>query len=136
MAKLTPEMQETLAACHPVVFATANAEGQPNCNYIGMHKILDDETIYMSDQFFLKTKANLLANPKVAVIFMGDGGAFQVYGTAKYIDEGPQFEELKAWADAGFKEMGKPVTAKGGAVIHIDAIYSTAPGPDSGKQLV
>ena len=136
MAKLTPEMQATLNASHPVVVATASADGQPNCNYVGVHKLLDDETIYLSDQFFLKTKANLLANPKVAIIFMGEAGAFTIHGTATYINEGEQFEELKAWANGVLVAMGKPACAKGGAIVHIDAVYNTSSGPNAGKQLL
>ena len=135
MAKLTPEMQATLAACHPVVFATVSADGQPNCNYVGLHKLIDDETIYLSDQFFCKTKANLMANNKVAVIFMGEAGAFTVHGTATYVNEGEQFEELKAWANSVLVSMGKPACAKGGCFVHIDAIFNTSSGPNAGKQL-
>ncbi len=79
MACMPKEVQDVFNAVGTVTFATATPEGQPNTCIVGMKKILDDETIYLSDQFFKKTLANVLENAKVSVLFFNDDGAFQVH---------------------------------------------------------
>ena len=103
MAIMPPEVQELFTSVPNVTFSTATTDGQPNTCIVGMKKIIDDETVYMSDQFFKKTLANLQANPKVAITFWEGGKAYQLHGTATYINEGAQFEEQAAWVNAAFE---------------------------------
>ena len=135
MAKMSQEVQDAFNGKCSLVLATSTPDGQPNAAPIGMKKVIDDETVYISDQFFNKTLANLKVNDKVSVAFWGDDGAYQIHGTAKYVTDGEEFAELKKWADAGFAAMGSPFVAKGGCFIHVDAVYTSQPGPDAGKQL-
>ena len=135
MAKIPEKAQELFEAAFAVEFATVNAEGQPNICYVGQKKVLDDETIYLSDQFFKKTLANIQANPKVAIIWMGEGGGYVVHGTARYVNEGPEFEEQAAWVNAAFEANGAPIRAKGGVFVSVDAVYDTMPGPHAGDQI-
>lgn len=135
MAKIPQEAQELFAKVDAVVFATARTDAQPNCCIVGMKKIIDDETVYLSDQFFKKTLANIKENQKVSVIWWGDGGAYELYGTARYVNEGPEFEEQAAWVNAAFEKMGMPITAKGGVYVDVEAVYSSSPGPSAGEQL-
>ena len=135
MAKIPQETQELFNKVDAVVLATAREDGQPNVCMVGMKRILDDETIYLSDQFFTKTLANVLAHDKIAIAFWGEDGAYNIYGTAEYINEGEQFAELKAWADDLFVKIGMPITAKGGIIMHVDAVYNSMPGPAAGAQI-
>lgn len=135
MAKIPQEAQELFAKVDAVVFATARTDAQPNCCIVGMKKVIDDETVYLSDQFFKKTLANIKENQKVSVIWWGDGGAYELYGTARYVNEGPEFEEQAAWVNAAFEKMGMPITAKGGVYVDVEAVYSSSPGPSAGEQL-
>ena len=100
-----------------------------------MKAVIDDETVYLSDQFFKKTLANVQANPKVAVLFWKGLEAYELHGTARYVNEGAEFEEQKAWVDAAFEQMGKPIKAKGGCFVHVEAVFSSSPGPTAGAQL-
>ena len=59
MVKLTSEIRESLAGTKIVYFATASKKGVPNAVPIGAFKLLDDETMLISDQYFNKTLANL-----------------------------------------------------------------------------
>ncbi len=102
---------------------------------VAMKKVIDDETVYLSDQFFKKTLANIQENPKVSVIWWGDEGAYELYGTARYVNEGPEFEDQAVWVNEAFKQMGMPVTAKGGVYVNVEAVYSSSPGPSAGMQL-
>ena len=131
MAKIPQEALELFAAVPACVFGTSTTDGQPNTSIVGMKKVIDDETLYLSDQFFLKTKENFLANPKVSVVWWGDGGAYQVHGTAEYVED----EELIAWANGAFESLGMPIKAKGGVKVAVEAVYTSAAGPNAGAQI-
>ena len=135
MAKIPQEAQQLFNEVKSVVFVTAREDGQPNGNIVAMKKIIDDETVYLSDQFYKKTLANVLANPKVAIVFWGEGGAYEIYGTARYVNEGPEFEEQAAWVNAAFEQMGLPIKSKGGCYVHVDGVYDSSAGPAAGDQI-
>jgi len=135
MAVMSAEVQELFKAVKDVVFSTASVDGQPNSCVVGMKAIIDDETVYMSDQFFKKTFANVQANPKVAIVFWEGNQAYELHGTARYVNEGAEFEQQKAWVDAAFEKMGLPIKAKGGCFVHIDAVFVTTPGPTAGDKI-
>ena len=135
MAVMSAEVQKLFKEVQNVVFATATTEGQPNACIVGMKAVIDDETVYLSDQFFKKTLANVQANPKVAVVFWEGGEAYEIHGTARYVNEGEEFEAQKAWVDAAFEKMGMPIKSKGGCFVTVDAVYSSAPGPTAGEQI-
>ena len=82
MAVLSQEVKDLFERVHDVVFTTASADAQPNACIVAMKSVIDDETIYLSDQFFNKTLANIKENAKVAVVFWEGNNAFQIHGTA------------------------------------------------------
>ena len=135
MAIMSAEVQELFKEVSNVVFSTASADGQPNSCIVGMKAVIDDETIYLSDQFFKKTLANVQANAKVAVVFWKGTDAFELYGTARYVNEGAEFETQKAWVDAAFEQMGMPIKAKGGCFVHVDEVFTSSPGPSAGDKI-
>lgn len=135
MAVMSAEVQELFKSVKNVAFSTATPDAQPNTCIVAMKAILDDETVYLSDQFFKKTLANLQANPKVAIAFWEGNNAFVLHGTATYVNEGELFESQKAWVDAAFEKMGLPIKAKGGCVVKVEAVYTSAPGPTAGDQI-
>ena len=135
MAVLSQEVKDLFERVHDVVFTTASADAQPNACIVAMKSVIDDETIYLSDQFFNKTLANIQENAKVAVVFWEGNNAFQIHGTATYVNEGEQFEALAAKVNAAFEAMGMPIRAKGGVFVHVDSVYSSAPGPQAGAQI-
>ena len=135
MAVMPEEAKKLFEEVSDVVFTTAREDGQPNSCVVGMKAVIDDETIYLSDQFFKKTLANVLANPKVSVVFWKGREAYEIYGTARYVNEGDEFLKQKAWVDAAFENMGMPIRAKGGCFITVDEVFSSAPGPTAGEKL-
>jgi len=68
MVKLPAEVKEALQKQKPIPIATASKEGVPNLIFVGLMKILDDETLMFVDNFFLKTAVNLSENPKISVL--------------------------------------------------------------------
>lgn len=135
MTKMSPEVQEVFTKVKDVVFCTATPDGQANGAIVGMKKVIDDETIYLSDQFFKKTLHNIQANPKCSVVFWEGHDAFQIYGTIRYVNDGDEFAEQAEWVNAAFQSMGMPITAKGGCFISVDAVFTSSPGPMAGTQI-
>ena len=67
MVKLTDQIKESLAGTDTLFLATASKKGIPNVVPIGAFKLLNDETLLISDQYFLKTLRNLKENPAIAL---------------------------------------------------------------------
>lgn len=135
MTVMSPEIQKMFQEVSDVVFTTTREDGQPNSCIVGMKAVIDDETVYLSDQFFKKTLDNVLANPKVSVLFWSGIEAYELYGTARYVNEGDEFLEQKAWVDAAFESKGMPMRAKGGCFVHVEEVHSSTPGPTAGEKL-
>ena len=135
MAFMPAEVQKMFKEVDNVVFATAREDGQPNACIVAMKAVIDDETVYLSDQFYKKTLTNVQANSKVSIVFWQGHEAYELYGTARYVNEGEEFLEQKAWVDAAFEKMGMPMRAKGGCFIHVEEVFSSTPGPTAGEKL-
>jgi len=80
MAQMTERMKELFDKVPTVVLSTVSEDGTPNAVPVGSKKIIDDETILMSDQFFNKTLANMKANPRVGVTFWEGYEGYQFKG--------------------------------------------------------
>ena len=65
MAHMTERMQELFNTVRTVILSTATTDGSPNAVPVGAKKIIDAETILISDQFFNKTLANMKAKGMV-----------------------------------------------------------------------
>ena len=135
MAVMPAEVQEVFKNARVATLCTAREDGQANGNIIMMKTIIDDETIYLSDQYFNKTMKNLEKNNKVAVVFCHENDAYEIYGTARYVNEGPEFEEQAAWVNALFEQMGMPAKAKGGIFVTVDEVYFQGGGPEAGAKI-
>ena len=68
MVKMPPEIKDIVAKQKPLPIATADKSGKPNVVFVTMWKILDDETLVLSDNYFNKTAKNLVVNPWVAIV--------------------------------------------------------------------
>lgn len=138
MAFLNERMKEIFAKQGIFVLGTADLNGTPNVVPVGAVKILDDETILISDQYFLKTLSNLKDNPKVAMSFWeaDKGEGYQIKGDATIHTEGKIYEDTVQWIRDFSEKIGHPLKSKGGIVIKITEIYSVTPGPDAGQRIV
>ena len=91
-----------LAACFegavPAVIATASADGTPNVTYLSKVRMVDDERVALSNQFFSKTAKNLVENP-VADLLLIDPRTYQQYRLGLRYERtdrrGPVFERLR-----------------------------------------
>ena len=137
MASLNERMKEIFSKQGIFVLGTADLNGVPNVVPVGAVKILDDETILVSDQYFHKTLNNLKENPKVAISFWetGKGEGYQVKGDATIQTEGKIYEKTAEWIRQYSEKIGHPLKSKGAIVIKITAIYSVTPGSNAGQRV-
>jgi uncharacterized protein len=135
MAKMTERMKELFDKVRPVVLSTASIDGIPNAVPVGAKKIIDDETILISDQFLNKTLANMKANPKVAVTYWEGREGYQLKGTVTIETSGQRYEETAKWIEEMSNKAGFPLKSKAAIILKIEEIYAIAPGPGAGKKL-
>jgi uncharacterized protein len=135
MAALNERMKEIFSNQGIFALATADLNGLPNVVPVGAVKILDDETILVSDQYFQKTLNNLKENPNVAISFWQLGEGYQIKGKAEIHTTGKIFDETAEWIRRRSEEIGRPIKSKGAVVIKIQAIYSVSPGSKAGQRV-
>jgi len=132
MVKLTDEIKESLAAMKIVYLATSSKDSTPNVVPIGAFKLLDDETLLISDQFFHKTLANLKENPKVAIAYWGEKGGFQIKGTVTIHTNDKVFSDDVAW----LKEIRPNLTPKSAIIMKISDVFQVKAGEGAGKKIL
>jgi len=135
MAKMTERIKGTFEKVENVILATATKEGVPNAVPIGAKKIIDDETILISDQFLNKTLNNMKDNPQVAVTFWSGFEGYQLKGNITIETSGERFEETAKWIDEMGKALNFPLKSKGAVIMKISEIYGVSPGPGAGKKI-
>jgi len=87
----------------PAVIATAAADGTPNITYLSRVRMVDDERVALSNQFFSKTMRNLAENPHACVVVV-DPLSYDSYRMMLVYERterrGPIFERLRRDVDA------------------------------------
>ncbi|AKB78783.1 pyridoxamine 5'-phosphate oxidase, FMN-binding family [Methanosarcina horonobensis HB-1 = JCM 15518] len=134
IVKLSEEMKTAFSKVKIFPVATASNDGIPNVVPIGFCQLVDDETIWIVDNFMVKSLVNLEENPNVAVYVWGPetGGCFQIKGEAEIISSGEKFDKMK-----GIVHAAKPgLPAKNLIEVKISEVFQCAPGPGAGKKLL
>ena len=135
MAKMTQRMKEVFEKHETVPLATTAKDGTPNVVPVTLKKILDDETILVSDQFLNKTLQNMKDNAKATITAWDGVEGYQFKGTVTIETSGPCFEETAQWVDDVAKSMNLNFKSKGAVILKINEIFSVSPGPDAGKKV-
>jgi uncharacterized protein len=132
MVKLTDEIKDSLTGTKTVFIASSGKDSTPNVVPIGAFRLLDDETMLISDQFFNKTFRNVQENPKVAISWWGEKGGFQIKGTVTIHTNDKVFQDDVAW----MKEIRPQLKPKSALILKISDVYSIKPGADAGKKIL
>ena len=104
----------------PVVLTTVDDAGVPNAIYATCVSRFDDETIVVADNYFDKTRKNILAGSKGSILFItNDDKAFQLKGTVVYHKDGAVFDDMKQWNPE--KHPGHAAAA-----LKVEEVYSGA----------
>ena len=102
--------------------------------YIGVKKIVDDETLILADNYFNKTAKNLEVNPWVAIVCWDqeERRSYQIKGRVVSADD----------KDSAFKDMVEIVAARNKSIkvrraltVKIEEIYEAASGPKAGERI-
>jgi len=115
-------------------FATASKNGVPNVAPMGSVFQIDPETIWIGDNFMVKSLANVLENPKAALYVYGPGvkGCFQIKADVTVKTSGPEYEKMKEMIHA----MKPNLPAKSLLVLKITEVFECMPGAEAGKRLL
>jgi uncharacterized protein len=82
----------------PAVLATVDALRTPNAIYVNEIRYVPGEGFIVADNYFHKTRANITAGTKGAILFLTkERKSFQVKGPLTYHTEGPIFENMQSW---------------------------------------
>ena len=82
----------------PVILATVDGDGRPNAIYASCVGKFTEDTLVVADNFFDKTRRNILDGSQGAMLFITkDNQAFQVKGPLAYYRSGPIYEDMKKW---------------------------------------
>ncbi len=130
---MTQEVKDTLSKTKPVPLATASKSGVPNVIFVGLVKIVDDETLMVVDNFFNKTAKNLKENPKIALVcYTPDPKrSYQIKGSVQQFTSGKEHEEMQAWA----RGLNPKLPAKAAVMIKVEEIYDSVSGPNAGTRI-
>ncbi len=104
----------------PVILATVDQNGRPNAIYVTCVGKFGNDTLVVADNFFDKTKRNIIQGSQGAILFMTkDNQAFQVKGRIVYHRSGTIYEDMKKWNPS--QHPGHAAAA-----LTVDEVYSGA----------
>jgi len=98
MKSLTEEIIKAWENREPVaVFATVDEDGDPNIIYIGCMGLYENTQFVIADNYFDKTRKNILSKSKGAILFKTkEGKAYQIKGSIDYETQGKRFDYMKS----------------------------------------
>ncbi len=101
-----------------VVFSTVDINGMPNSIYVTCVSKYNDSVIVIADNYFNKTRKNILSGSKASILFItNEDTSYQLKGTIKYHKSGKIFDDMKKWNPS--KHPGNAATA-----LEIEEVYS------------
>ena len=114
--------------------ATASKDGMPNLSIKGSLRVLDAENLIFADLYSLKTRANLLENPQVAIMVYEESSrkGYCFKGRAELISRGPIYDQIAEQIKQRFPQAPP---AKYAVKVGVEAIYDQSMGPDGGKKI-
>ncbi len=134
MVALTPEMQELFKGTKYFALATASKSGDPNVVPIGMAILMDPETIWIGNQFFHQTLANVKENPRISLLVWtaGVAGCLKLKGDVTVVEKGPNYEKMYQMV----KERKPTLECKGLLIMKITDVFDCRSGAEAGKRLL
>ncbi|PWR70069.1 pyridoxamine 5'-phosphate oxidase family protein [Methanospirillum stamsii] len=134
MVALTQVMKEAFEALKVFPLATASKSGIPNVAPMGSVFLIDDETIWIGDNFMQKSLQNVLENPKAALYLYGPGakGCFQIKADVTVKTSGDEHAKLKAM----IQEKKPNLSVKSLLILKITDVFECMPGAEAGKKLL
>jgi len=131
--KIPIEIKQFFESVPFMAFSTTDKNNNPNVNVVASKKIINDNTLWIIDTFFDKTKENILQNNKVAIAMWKGKEGYQFKGTAKYHSKGKIFEKAKQW----ILKLKPQKIVKGVVEVKVSEIFFLTPKYDkAGKKII
>lgn len=134
MVKLNDEVKSVFSKVKLFPVATASKKGIPNVTPISFVQLIGDDTIWIGDNFMVKTLANLKENPYLSVYVYDPDvkKCFQIKGTVEIKTSGADFEKMKAT----IKAKNEKLPAKSLLVVKITDVFDCMHGATAGKKIL
>ena len=134
MVKFNAEMKSEFQKLKTIYLATTSKAGVPNVVPIGAMFLIDDETLWVIDNFMKKTMNNVKENPVATFdIWNPDGTmSYQVKCDVKYENSGADYEKAKDM----MHQKRADLPAKGLLKLTFKEIYQVKPGPGAGDLIL
>jgi hypothetical protein len=131
--KIPADLQEFIKGKHGWV-ATASKDGIPNVSIKGSLRVLDDEHLVFADIFSMKTRKNLLENPRVAVMVFEDASrrGYMFKGSVELSTSGPLYNQTLEGIRKAMPQLPAP---KYVVKVAVESIHDQSAGPNGGKQI-
>lgn len=101
-----------------VVFSTADINGVPNSIYVRSVFRYSESIIVIADNYFDKTRRNLLTGSKACILFItNEGKSYQLKGSVRYLKSGEIYDNMKRWNPS--KHPGHAA-----ACLEVEEVYS------------
>jgi len=82
----------------PAVLTTVDKNGVPNSVYVNSVRIFSEDKIVIADNYFHKTRQNILAGSKGSLLFITHKvKAYQIKGSIEYHESGEIYDFMKSW---------------------------------------
>jgi adenylate cyclase len=102
-------IRHCLEGATPGVIATCSPDGLPNVSYLSQVQYVDASHVALSFQFFNKTRANVLSNPRARLIVIDplDGSMYRLALRYRRTETGgPLFEHMRALLESVASHTG------------------------------
>lgn len=104
----------------PAVLTTVDKDGVPNSIYVNSVRIFSDDTIVIADNYFNKTRQNILAGSRGSLLFLTKKiKSFQIKGPIEFHENGELFQFMKEWNP-------KQHPGHAAAALKVEEVYSGA----------
>jgi predicted pyridoxine 5'-phosphate oxidase superfamily flavin-nucleotide-binding protein len=134
MVALTDEMKEIFAKNKIFPMATASRAGVPNVAPMASVRLASDDTVWIMDNYMVKSLSNLRENAFLAMYFYDPETkrCFQVKGKAEIQTSGPDYETFRSQ----MKAKSDKYPAKSLIVVKITEVFECTPGKEAGKKVL
>ena len=120
MVKLPQKVKKAIKKEEVFSIATSSKNAKPNVIFVSYLKLIDDKTVLIADNYFKKTKKNLLENNQIAFSVLDEKAAsYQIKGRVQYLTKGKYYDEVQKWCDEKHPR-------KAAVVLHVKEVYNGA----------
>jgi len=138
MGTLPERIRKVLGNGVPSSLFTCSKDGVPNASYLSDVHYVDDDHVALSNQFFNKSKRNLLENPQASIWLLEfDGPTHWVLDLEfeRSESEGPLFDEMEAHLEmiASMQGMAEVFLLKAADIYRVVRCERIPLSPDAPK---